>query len=194
MKNLLLIDNFDSFTYNLVDEFRKRECNVEVYRNNVSLAQLEHVVKEIEPKAIVISPGPSSPRNAGNCIDIVREYAGRIPIFGVCLGHQIIIEAFGGKVERAPEAVHGKASFITHDKKGIFKDLPNPLHAGRYHSLCGTRIPECLERTAEYNGINMGIRHKKYLIEGVQFHPESILTSEGGRIIENLLYHFGINT
>jgi len=188
MKNILFIDNFDSFTYNLVDEFRKREYNVEVYRNNISIAQLEQVMKKTEPRAIVISPGPSSPKDAGNCIEMVKRFYRKLPIFGVCLGHQIIIEAFGGKVERASEQVHGKSSPINHDSRGIFKDLPNPLTVGRYHSLCGTRIPKCLERTAEYNGINMGVRHRSYPIEGVQFHPESILTSTGGKMIENLLH------
>lgn len=188
MRDILFIDNFDSFTYNLVDEFRKRECNVEVYRNNISMVQLEQVIKKIKPKAMVISPGPSFPKDAGNCIEMVKRFYRELPIFGVCLGHQIIIESFGGKVERAPEQVHGKSSLINHDSKGIFKGLLNPLSVGRYHSLCGTRIPKCLERTAEYNGINMGVRHRIYLIEGVQFHPESILTSTGGKMIENLLY------
>lgn len=187
MTNLFFIDNFDSFTYNLVDEFEKRDCNVEVYRNNISMKTLESKIEDIRPDILVISPGPSSPSNAGNCIEIVQKYKGVLPIFGVCLGHQIIIEAFGGRVDRAPEPVHGKSSYITHDGKSIFKELSNPLHVGRYHSLCGVEIPPSLEVSAEYGRINMGVRHKEYQIEGIQFHPESVLTSEGGRLIDNLL-------
>ncbi len=187
MTNLFFIDNFDSFTYNLVDEFAKRNCNIEVYRNNISMDTLERKMEEINPDLLVISPGPSTPRNAGNCIDIVQKYKGVIPIFGVCLGHQIIIEAFGGKVGRAPEPVHGKSSYITHDGRTIFKGLSNPLHVARYHSLCGIEIPSSLEVSARYGEINMGVRNSEYKVEGVQFHPESILTSEGGKIIDNLL-------
>jgi anthranilate synthase/aminodeoxychorismate synthase-like glutamine amidotransferase len=191
MANLFFIDNFDSFTYNLVDEFEKRNCKVEVYRNNISMGTLERKLDEIHPELIVLSPGPSSPQNAGNCINIVQKYKGVIPIFGVCLGHQIIIEAFGGKVDKAPEPVHGKSSYIAHDGKSIFRGLSNPLHVARYHSLCGVKIPDSLEVSAEYNGINMGVRNSEYRVEGVQFHPESILTSEGGKIIENLLNQIG---
>lgn len=187
MNRILLIDNFDSFTYNLVDEFEKRKCSVEVYRNNISMDKLESVVNEIKPGLIVISPGPSNPKNAGNSLNIVREYKDKIPIFGVCLGHQVIIEAFGGSVGRAPMPVHGKSSYITHDSKSIFTGLSNPLHVGRYHSLCGTNIPSCLESTSDYMGMNMGVRHINYPIEGIQFHPESVLTSEGGKIVDNLL-------
>ncbi len=187
MNTILFIDNFDSFTYNLVDEFRKRECNVDVYRNNTPISHIDEIVRATKPDMIVISPGPSSPENAGNCIEIVRTYGKNIPLFGVCLGHQIIIEAFGGKVDRAPEIMHGKASYITHSSTGIFEGLSNPLHVGRYHSLCGVRIPDCLEETARVGQINMAVRHKEYQIEGVQFHPESILTTEGGVIVRNLL-------
>ncbi|MDP6671137.1 MAG: aminodeoxychorismate/anthranilate synthase component II [archaeon] len=185
--NVLFIDNFDSFTYNLVDEFAKRGCQVRVYRNNTPLEKINQVVKDSMPRLIVISPGPSSPSEAGNSIQLIKEYAGVLPIFGVCLGHQCIVEAFGGEVGKAPEIVHGKPSSIEHDGKSIFRGLENPFQAGRYHSLTGLNIPSCLEVSANSERVVMGVRHKKYFIEGVQFHPESILTREGGKIIENLI-------
>ena len=185
---VLMIDNFDSFTYNLVDEFEKRNCYVKVYRNNVGLENFEKIVNKMKPNLIAISPGPSSPKDAGISIDIIKQYAGKIPIFGVCLGHQCIIEAFGGIVDRAPEVLHGKPSRITHDKKSIFKNIENPFQVGRYHSLAGIKIPEKLAVSAETGtGIVMGVRHRKFFVEGVQFHPESILTPNGGLLIENLI-------
>ena len=189
--NVLFIDNFDSFTYNLVDEFAKRNCQVKVYRNNTPLKKINQVVKEFMPRLIVISPGPSTPSEAGNSIELIKEYAGVLPIFGVCLGHQCIVQAFGGDVGKAPEIVHGKPSQIEHDGKSIFRGLENPFQAGRYHSLTGLNIPSCLEVSANSNGVVMGVRHKKYFIEGVQFHPESILTREGGKMIENLITRCG---
>ena len=186
--NVLFIDNFDSFTFNLVDEFAKRNCKVLVYRNNAPLEKIHSVVKEFLPRLIVISPGPGSPREAGICIELIKKYKGVLPIFGVCLGHQCIIEAFGGVVGQANETVHGKPSKIMHDGKGIFAGLENPFQAGRYHSLAGKKIPACLQVTAHsVDEKVMGVRHKKYFIEGVQFHPESILTACGGKIIENLI-------
>lgn len=186
--NVLMIDNFDSFTFNLVDEFEKRNCRVHVYRNNISLDDFKNIVEEIKPKLIVISPGPSTPKDAGISIDVIKKYSGKIQIFGVCLGHQAIVEAFGGIVGKAPEVVHGKPSKIHHDNKSIFKNLNNPMQVGRYHSLAGLKIPRTLEVTAKTDkGIVMGVRHKKFFVEGVQFHPESILTPDGGLMIENLL-------
>lgn len=183
-----MIDNFDSFTYNLVDEFEKRNCKVFVYRSNIELKNLERFAKKIKPKLIVISPGPSAPKDAGLSIKVIQRYSGKIPIFGVCLGHQCIIEAFGGVVGRAPETVHGKPSKVIHDNIGIYKNLENPFHAGRYHSLAGLKIPEQLIVSARSDSnVVMGVRHKKFFVEGVQFHPESILTPSGGLIIENLL-------
>ena len=183
-----MIDNFDSFTFNLVDEFEKRNCKVFVYRNNISLNNFKSIVEEIKPKLIVISPGPSTPKDAGISIDVIKNYSGKIPIFGVCLGHQAIVEAFGGIVGKAPEVFHGKPSKISHDKKSIYKNLSNPIQVGRYHSLCGLKIPNELEIASRTNnGIVMGVRHNKFFVEGVQFHPESILTPDGGIMIENLL-------
>ena len=186
--NVAMIDNFDSFTYNLVDEFEKRECKVLVYRNNFGFENFQKIFKAINPKLIVISPGPSAPKDAGISIDVIKHYSGKTPIFGVCLGHQCIIEAFNGIVDKAPEVLHGKPSKVIHDGKTIYKNLENPLQAGRYHSLAGLKIPDELEVSAKSDsGVVMGVRHKKYFVEGVQFHPESILTPSGGLIIENLL-------
>ncbi|KKU99859.1 MAG: Anthranilate synthase component 2 [Parcubacteria group bacterium GW2011_GWA2_48_9] len=186
--NILMIDNFDSFTYNLVDEFEKRNCKVYVYRNNISFENFEKIIKNINTKLIVISPGPSAPKTAGISIKVIRRYAGKIPIFGVCLGHQCIIEAFNGVVDKAPEVFHGKPSKIIHDNKIIYKNVGNPFQAGRYHSLAGLKISDDLVVSAKTdNNVVMGVRHKNFFVEGVQFHPESILTPSGGLIIENLL-------
>ena len=186
---VLFIDNFDSFTYNLVDEFEKRGCEVQVYRNNTDMKIIAKVVKEFKPKLIVISPGPSTPKSAGNSIAIISEYAEKVPIFGVCLGMQCIVEAFDGKVDRCSEIVHGKPSQIQHDGETIFRDLENPFQSGRYHSLAALDVPYCLEISARTTSKNiiMGVRHKELLVEGLQFHPESILTPIGGLIIENLI-------
>ncbi len=186
---VLFIDNFDSFTYNLVDEFEKRDCEVLVYRNNVDMDFLHKEIKRFKPNLLVISPGPGLPSEAGNSIKIIKEYHEKIPIFGVCLGHQCIIEAFGGIVNRAPRIIHGKPSRIQHDNTGIFKRLENPFQAGRYHSLIGVDIPYCLEVSARtrFKRLVMGIRHKKFPVFGVQFHPESILTPIGGLLIENII-------
>ena len=186
--NILMIDNFDSFTYNLVDEFEKRDCNVFVYRNNIGIQNFEKIIKRICPKLIVISPGPSAPKDAGISIKVIQHYEGKIPLFGVCLGHQCIIEAFNGIVGKAPEVFHGKPSKVTHDKKTIYRNLENPFQVGIYHSLAGLKIPKKLIVSAKSDSnIVMGVRHKKFFVEGVQFHPESILTPSGGLIIKNLL-------
>lgn len=186
---VLFIDNFDSFTYNLVDEFEKRDCEVMVYRNNIDMKMIDSVIKKFRPRLIVISPGPGIPRQAGNSIEIIQRYHKTIPIFGVCLGHQCIIEAFDGRVSRASEIVHGKSSSINHDNEGIFKGIESPFQAGRYHSLAGVDIPYCLEISARTDDrdIVMAIKHKEHDVIGVQFHPESILTPVGGLIIENII-------
>lgn len=161
-----------------------------VYRNDTSLKKIEEVIENNNISLIIISPGPSHPRDAGNSISIITRFGGKIPIFGVCLGHQAIIEAFGGKVGRADEIVHGKSSLIEHDKKTIFKGISSPFSAARYHSLAGFDIPSCLEISAKKGSIIMAIRHRDHkdnFIEGVQFHPESILSPEGVNIIENII-------
>ncbi len=185
---VLFIDNFDSFTYNLVDEFEKRDCEVMVYRNNIDMRVIDNAVKKFNPDLIVISPGPSTPSEAGNSVEIIKEYFDKLPILGICLGHQCIIKSFGGMVGKAPEIVHGKPSKITHDGLGIYKNIDSPFQAGRYHSLTGIDVPYCLEISARSeNGIVMSIRHKEYPIIGLQYHPESILTPLGGKLIENMM-------
>ncbi len=186
-RQVLFIDNFDSFTYNLVDDFCKRDCVAKVYRADTSIENLRKVAGDFEPDLLVISPGPGTPATAGVSLAAIGYFKDKLPIFGVCLGHQVIVEYFGGSVGHAPKPVHGKPSRVTHNGKDLFAGVENPLQAGRYHSLCALKLPECLESTAEFECINMGIKHKNLPIFGVQFHPESILTPAGGRIIENIL-------
>lgn len=186
-KKVLFIDNFDSFTYNLVDEFGKRNCRTKVYRADTPLAELIKVTEDFAPDLLLISPGPGNPDDAGVSLEAIGYFKDKLPIFGVCLGHQSIIQYFGGKVGHAPAVMHGKPSRITHAGKGVFAGLENPLQAGRYHSLCAVTLPECLEQTADFEGIVMGVQHKKFPVFGVQFHPESILTPTGGKIIENII-------
>ena len=187
MKKILFIDNFDSFTYNLVDEFQKRGCTVIIYRNDLAMDEFARRIEHFEPSLMVFSPGPSTPRDAGNCIALIRRYAESIPLFGVCLGHQCMIEAFGGKVGYAGETVHGKVSPVAHNGRGIYEGAPSPLLVGRYHSLAGLTIPEELEVTATCGSVVMGISHRRLPVTGVQYHPESILTAGGQVIFENLL-------
>jgi len=184
---VLFIDNFDSFTYNLVDEFAKRDCPTIVYRAVTPLERLKQVFEEFAPDLLVLSPGPGNPDTAGVTLKAIDYFKDKLPIFGVCLGHQSIVQYFGGKIEHAPSVMHGKPSRIMHKGLGVFEELENPMHAGRYHSLCACQLPECLEETAEFEGIVMGIQHKELPIYGVQFHPESILTPTGGKVIENML-------
>jgi anthranilate synthase component 2 len=184
---VLFIDNFDSFTYNLVDEFGKRNCETKVYRADTPLDELIKVAGEFRPDLLLISPGPGNPDNAGVTLAAIDHFKDKLPIFGVCLGHQSIIQYFGGKISHAPAVMHGKPSRITHLAKGVFEGLENPLQAGRYHSLCAVTLPDCLEQTADFDGIVMGVQHKTLPIHAVQFHPESILTPTGGKIIENII-------
>jgi anthranilate synthase/aminodeoxychorismate synthase-like glutamine amidotransferase len=186
-RKILFIDNFDSFTYNLVDDFCKRNCQAKIYRADTGLEELKQVANEFAPDLLVISPGPGTPDSAGVTLSAIGYFKDKLPIFGVCLGHQAIVQYFGGKVGHAPEPMHGKPSRVTHNQKGIFAGVENPLQAGRYHSLCALTLPDCLEKTAEFEGIVMGVEHKQLPIFGVQFHPESILTPAGGKIIENVL-------
>jgi len=182
-----MIDNYDSFTYNLVQYFQVLKERVLVYRNDeITPSQIE----ELRPKYLVISPGPCTPKEAGVSVKLIQEFAGKIPILGVCLGHQSIGAAFGAKIVRAKRIMHGKTSMIYHDDKTIYKGIENPFIATRYHSLVVERdsLPGCLEISAWTEGDEiMGIRHKEYPIEGVQFHPESILTKVGLKILENFL-------
>lgn len=184
---LLMLDNYDSFTYNLVQYLGELGQDVQVYRNDeIDLAG----VAALNPRHIVISPGPCTPSEAGISVPLIHEFAGKIPILGVCLGHQSIGQAFGGKIVHAKQLMHGKTSDIHHADIGVFKGLPNPYTATRYHSLVIEResIPDCLEITAwTEDGEIMGVRHKTLPIEGVQFHPESILTQYGHELLNNFL-------
>jgi len=189
---LLMIDNYDSFTYNLVQYFGELGADVRVHRNDeITLEEIE----QLAPEHLVISPGPCTPKEAGISVDAIKHFAGKVPILGVCLGHQSIAQAFGGKIGHARSIMHGKTSNILHNNSGVFNGLPSPLVATRYHSLVieQSSLPECLEMTAwtenEQGGIDeiMGIRHRELLIEGVQFHPESILTTEGHNMLRNFL-------
>ena len=184
---LLMIDNYDSFTYNLVQYFGELGQDLKVYRNNkITIGEIE----KMRPDRIVVSPGPCTPKEAGISIDLIKHFAGKIPILGVCLGHQSIGDAFGGDVIRAPYLMHGKTSMIHHDGKTIFSGLPNPFEATRYHSLVIKRetLPSTLEISAwTEDGVIMGVRHKQFKVEGVQFHPESILTGAGKDLLGNFL-------
>ena len=189
---LLMIDNYDSFTYNLVQYLGELGADVRVYRNDrISLQEIE----DLQPARIVISPGPCTPNEAGVSIDTIRQFAGRVPILGVCLGHQSIGQAFGGRIGHARAIMHGKTSMMHHSNAGVFKGLPNPFEATRYHSLViePDSLPDCLEVSAwttnDSGGVDeiMGVRHKTMAVEGVQFHPESILTGCGHDLLKNFL-------
>jgi len=189
---LLMIDNYDSFTYNLVQYFGELGADIRVHRNDeISLAEIETMA----PAHIVISPGPCTPTEAGISVSVIKHFAGKIPILGVCLGHQSIGEAFGGKIVRAKHVMHGKISAIHHEGKGVFKDIENPFNATRYHSLVIEKesLPDCLELTSWTENADgsleeiMGVRHKTLPVEGVQFHPESILSEHGHKMLRNFL-------
>ena len=184
---LLLIDNYDSFTYNLFQYLSELGEDINVVRNDkISLDEIE----KLSPERIVISPGPGTPQQAGISNEVIRWFGARLPVLGVCLGHQCVGYAYGGKVDNAGEIKHGKSSFIHHDGKGVLSGLPNPFPAIRYHSLAVKRedLPECLEVSAwTDNNIIMGLRHREYPVEGVQFHPESIMTKVGKDLLKNFL-------
>jgi len=184
---IIFIDNYDSFTYNLVQYLGEMGQDLMVFRNDkISLNK----IGKLKPSLIVISPGPGTPQDAGISCSVIRHFAGKVPILGVCLGHQAIGQVFGGKVGLAPRIMHGKTSPIYHDGEGVFRGLPNPFEAGRYHSLIVERksLPKCLKMTAwTEEGELMGLRHRDFPVEGVQFHPESILTSSGKLLLKNAL-------
>jgi anthranilate synthase/aminodeoxychorismate synthase-like glutamine amidotransferase len=184
---LLMIDNYDSFTYNLVQYLGELGEEIRVFRNDAITMQ---EIRELGPERIVISPGPCTPNEAGISVEVIRQFAGKIPLLGVCLGHQSIGAAFGGEIIRAPRLMHGKTSTIHHDGRTIFEGLSNPFEATRYHSLLIRKetLPQCLEITAWTDRDEiMGVRHREFIVEGVQFHPESILTTEGKALLGNFL-------
>ena len=184
---MLLIDNYDSFTYNLVQAFAAHGAEVMVYRNDA--IDVDEALA-LAPTHLVISPGPGRPEDAGVSLAMIEAFAGKIPVLGVCLGHQSIVQAYGGEIVRAARLMHGKTSMVSHDGQSIFAGLPQPFEVGRYHSLCAEQdsLPEVLEITAQTDrGEIMGVRHKTLPVEGVQFHPESVLTPEGDRLMANFM-------
>lgn len=184
---ILMIDNYDSFTYNLVQYIGELGVEVKVARNDELTID---IIEQLNPQVIVVSPGPCTPNEAGISLEVITHFAGKIPILGVCLGHQSIGQAFGGKVIRAERLMHGKTSPVFHDGKGVNADMPNPFRATRYHSLLVEResLPNCLEVTSwTEEGEIMGLRHKEFAVEGVQYHPESIMTEEGKKLIRNFI-------
>jgi anthranilate synthase/aminodeoxychorismate synthase-like glutamine amidotransferase len=182
---ILLVDNYDSFTYNLAHLFGELGCEVTVLRNDAVDAD---AAEKLAPSHLVLSPGPGRPADAGALLPIVRRLAGRVPTLGVCLGHQAIVEAFGGEIGRAKRLVHGKASAVRHDGRGIFAGLPEEFEAGRYHSLAATAVPDALEVSATCSeGEVMAVRHREARVDGVQFHPESVLTPVGPQLARNFL-------
>ena len=184
---LLLVDNYDSFTYNLVQAFLALGADVRVYRNDEITVE---GARALEPTHLCISPGPGTPSEAGVSEDMIRGFAGRVPVLGVCLGHQALVEVYGGSIVRAGRIMHGKTSRVLHDGRGVFAGLPNPFEAGRYHSLIAheATVPDALEITARTEeGEIMGVRHRTLAVEGVQFHPESILTPDGPRLLATFL-------
>ena len=184
---MLLIDNYDSFTYNLVQAFAAHGADVMVYRNDMITVE---EARALEPTHLVISPGPGRPEDAGVSLEMIAAFAGKIPVLGVCLGHQSIVQQQGGEIVRAKRLMHGKTSEIKHDGKTVFEGIPQPFEVGRYHSLCAKAesLPDTLEITAETDsGVIMGVRHKSLQIEGVQFHPESVLTPEGDALMTNFM-------
>ena len=181
---LYLLDNFDSFTYNLVDQFRSLGCEVVIYRNDVAADYIaEKLLNEQEPAALVLSPGPGAPHEAGSMMALIAKVAGKVPMLGICLGHQAMVEYYGGTVARAPFVVHGKASPTFHDGTGVFAGLPSPLPVARYHSLVATQVPECLQGIATTDAMPMAILHPQHRAVGFQFHPESILTTLGSTLL-----------
>ena len=185
-REILLIDNLDSFSFNLVESFQRLGCTGQTLRNSVSAAEALRLAEE-RRAVIVLSPGPGQPKDAGCCMELISLAKGRVPLLGICLGHQAIVEEAGGTVCRAPEPVHGKTSQLEHDGRGAFEGLPNPVRVGRYHSLCTRDLPERFTIHAQIDGMAMAISDPKAMQTGIQFHPESILTTHGDRILSNVL-------
>jgi len=184
---VVFIDNFDSFTWNLVDEFARRGAAVEVWRNDIAAAHaLDRAEASTGPRLLVLSPGPGGPHDAGCCIELCRMAAGRVPLFGVCLGHQALIEAYGGVVESAGQILHGRSAAVEHHGDALFAGIPSPFVVGRYHSLATHAVPSALEGLASTGSLVMAVRHRRHPLLGIQFHPESILTPQGGILLDNV--------
>jgi anthranilate synthase/aminodeoxychorismate synthase-like glutamine amidotransferase len=187
MADILLLDNIDSFTYNLVDQLRASGHQVTIYRNQVPASLIMEKLAQMKNPILMLSPGPGKPSEAGCMPQLLQQLRGKLPIIGICLGHQAIVEAYGGVVDQAGEILHGKSSLITHDGLGMFAGLPSPLPVARYHSLVGTKIPAGLTVNAHFNQMVMAVRHDEDRVCGFQFHPESILTTQGARLLNQTL-------
>jgi len=187
MADILLIDNVDSFTYNLVDQLRSSGHNVVIYRNQIPADVIIEKLSQLEKPVLMLSPGPGTPSEAGCMPELLKRLRGQLPIIGICLGHQAIVETYGGFVGQAGEILHGKASSVTHDNEAMFAGMNNPLPVARYHSLVGSQIPDGLTVNARFGDMVMAVRHEEDRVCGFQFHPESILTSQGARLLEQTL-------
>lgn len=187
MADILLLDNVDSFTYNLVDQLRASGHQVVIYRNQIAAEIIIARLQQMEQPILMLSPGPGTPADAGCMPELLQRLRGQMPIIGICLGHQAIVETYGGHVGQAGEILHGKASSITHDNQGMFAGMANPLPVARYHSLVGSNIPEGLTVNARFGDMVMAVRHDEHRVCGFQFHPESILTTQGARLLEQTL-------
>ncbi|WP_105901951.1 aminodeoxychorismate/anthranilate synthase component II [Vibrio gangliei] len=187
MANIIFIDNFDSFTYNLVDQFRSLGHTVTIYRNNLAADSIEKAVLKLDNPVVVLSPGPGKPSDAGCMPELIQRLKGKIPMIGICLGHQAIVEAYGGKVSGAGEIVHGKVSMMVHDNHPTYQNLPSPFAIARYHSLVATEVSDALTVTAEVNGLVMSVVEENHKVCGFQFHPESIMTTYGATLLENTI-------
>lgn len=187
MATILLLDNIDSFTYNLVDQLRSNNHQVVIYRNNMSANFIEQKLNELTHPILLLSPGPGAPSQAGCMPELLQRVLGTLPVIGICLGHQAIIEAYGGKVSSCGEILHGKATLAQHDDNAMFENLPNPLPVARYHSLSGEQVPEELIINAWCDNTVMAVRHRQHKTCGFQFHPESILTTKGAQLLEQTI-------
>ncbi|EMK6904017.1 TPA: aminodeoxychorismate/anthranilate synthase component II [Vibrio cholerae] len=187
MANILFIDNFDSFTYNLVDQFRSLGHVVTIYRNNLSADAIEQALQQLDNPVVVLSPGPGAPSEAGCMPELLQRLKGKVPMIGICLGHQAIVEAYGGVVAGAGEIIHGKVSMMEHQNHAIYRGLPSPLAIARYHSLVATQVPLALTVTAEVNGLVMSVVNETDKVCGFQFHPESIMTTHGATLLANAI-------
>lgn len=187
MANILFIDNFDSFTYNLVDQFRSLGHVVTIYRNNLSADAIEQALQQLDNPVVVLSPGPGAPSEAGCMPELLQRLKGKVPMIGICLGHQAIVEAYGGVIAGAGEIIHGKVSMMEHQNHAIYRGLPSPLAIARYHSLVATQVPSALTVTAEVNGLVMSVVNEADKVCGFQFHPESIMTTHGATLLANAI-------
>ncbi|NVJ57329.1 MAG: aminodeoxychorismate/anthranilate synthase component II [Vibrionaceae bacterium] len=187
MANIVFIDNFDSFTYNLVDQFRSLGHEVTIYRNHIAAEAIENAVAELDNPVVLLSPGPGAPSEAGSMPEIIQRLKGKVPIIGICLGHQAIVEAYGGTVAGAGEIIHGKVSMMEHQDHATYAGLPSPLAIARYHSLVATFVPETLTVTAEVDGLVMSVVQEQDKVCGFQFHPESIMTTYGATLLANAI-------